>query len=431
MGWRCIKSSRQDVKQDERLRQTKNAKEKKVSNVKIIRGYKTELDLNNRQTTDCLRHAGVARFAYNWSLATKKTVMDQNKDKPRDQWEKLPNAIELHRKLNQLKQTDFPWMYDVSKCSPQEALRNADRAFQNFFRRCKDKKTGKYKGKVGFPKFKSKHKSIGSFRLTGTIKVSADSIQLPVLRTLKLKERGYLPQDAKILSATVSEHAGRWFVSIQVEEDIPEQQYQKDEHSTVGVDLGIKTLATVSDGTSYANPKALKRNLRKLKRLGRSVSRKSKGGKNRNKAVKRLARLHYRISCIRKDVLHKMTTHLTKTKSVIGIEDLNVKGMMKNNSLAQAIADVGLGEWRRQLEYKGKLYDCEIVVVDRFFPSSKLCNVCGMINEKLTLADRQWVCGCGVEHDRDYNASVNLEHVATSSMETINACEGRPPLSAA
>jgi putative transposase len=396
--------------------------------VTIIRGYKTELSLNNKQTTDCLRHAGTARFTYNWALNAKKSVMDKNKGKPKEQWKPLPNAIELHRLLNQLKQTDFPWMYCSSKCAPQEALRNLDKAFANFFRKCKLRKQGKFKGKCGFPKFKSKKKGIGSFRLTGTIKVFDGVVQLPNMGKLKLKERGYIPTNAKILSATVSEHAGRWFVSIQVEEDVPEQQYQKDEHSIVGVDLGVKTLANVSDGTSYTNPKALKRNLRKLKRLSRSVSRKTKGGRNRKKAVRKLAHLHYRISCIRRDVLHKITTHLTKTKSVIGIENLNVSGMLRNHCLAQAIADVGFGEWRRQLEYKGNLYNCKIVVVDRFFPSSKLCSVCGAVNEELTLADRKWVCGCGVEHDRDFNASVNLEHVAASSMETINACEVGLPL---
>jgi len=336
----------------------------------IIRGYKTELKLNNKQRTACLKHAGAARYTYNWGLAIKQEVLDRNKDKSKEDREKVPNAIELHRRLNQLKKEELPWMYENSKCAPQEALRNLDRAFDNFFRRCKLKKQGKHRGKLGFPKFKSKKKGIGSFRLTGTIKVFDDAIQLPRLGRLRLKECGYIPVDGKILSATISEHAGRWFVSVQIEESEPET-FTTNDNLVAGVDLGVKTLATVSDGTTYENPKALKSNLRKLKRLSRSVSRKRKGGQNRRKAVKRLARKHYRISCIRKDVLHKMTTELTKTKSVIGIEDLNVKGMMRNHCLAQAISDVGFGELRRQLEYKGKLYNCEIVVVDRFFPSSR------------------------------------------------------------
>lgn len=391
--------------------------------MKIIRGYKTELHLNNKQITNCLKHAGAARYAYNWGLSQKQQAYDAK--------EKSPNAIELHRRLNRLKKTDLPWMYESSKCAPQEALRNLDRAFDNFFRKCKQKKQGKHKGKVGFPKFKSKKKGIGSFRLTGTIRVFENSIQLPRLGLLKLKERNYLPVDAKVLSATISERAGRWFVSIQVEEDVQVKITEKDEHDVVGVDLGIKTLATVSDGTSFDNPKALKNSLRKLRRLGRAVSRKKKGSSNRKKAVRRLAKRHYKISCIRNDILHNLTTQLTKTKSVIGVEDLNVKGMMRNHCLAQAIADVGFGEFRRQLEYKGQLYGCEIVLVDRFFPSSKLCSSCGAINDNLKLSDRSWTCDCGTVHDRDFNASYNLENVAASSSETLNACEGGLPLAVA
>jgi putative transposase len=366
--------------------------------MKIQRGCKTELLLNNKQKTACLKHAGAARYAYNWGLNQKKIALD-NKTK-------VPNAIELHRRLNAIKPTELPWMYEVSKCSPQEALRNLDKAFGRFFQK-----------KGGFPKFKSKKKGIGSFRLTGAIKVTENSIQLPRLGTLRLKEHGYLPTASKVLSATVSEKAGRWFVSVLVEEEMPDWQGQKDEHDIVGVDLGIKTLATVSDGTIYANPKPLKTKLGKLKKLQQSVSRKVKGSQNRKKAVAKVARLHYRISNIRKDTLHKMTTTLAKTKRVIGIEDLNVSGMMKNRCLSRSIADLGLFELRRQLEYKGGWYDCKIVLVDRFFPSSKTCSECGEINDNLTLADREWTCACGVRHDRDINAARNLENVAVSSTE--------------
>jgi len=299
-------------------------------------------------------------------------------------------------------------MYEVSKCSPQEALRNLDRAMINFFEK-----------RAKFPKFKSKKNGIGGFRLTGTIKVEDNAIQLPRLGRLKLKESGYLPKDAKILSASVSERAGRWFVSILVEHDQPEYIGEKDEYSKVGVDLGIKTLATVSDGKVYNNPKPLRTKLRKLRKLNKSLSRKVKGSQNRKKAAKRVAKLHYRISNVRKDTLHKITTALAKTKQVVGIEDLNVSGMMKNHCLAQAIADLGLGEWRRQLEYKGKWYSCLIMPIDRFFPSSKTCHVCGEIKEDLMLSDREWTCeGCGTHHDRDYNASKNIEMVAVSLTET-------------
>lgn len=372
--------------------------------MKIQRGYKTELDLNNKQRTNCLKHAGTARFTYNWGLDQKKIAI-KNKTK-------VPNAMELHKQLNTLKQKDFPWMYDVSKCSPQEALRNLDRAFENFFKK-----------RAKFPKVKSKKHGVGKFRLTGTIKVTDGYVQLPRLGRLKLKEKGYLPTNAKILSATVSERAGHWFVSILVEENLQEQESVKDEYNKVGIDLGIKTLATVSDGTSYPNPAPLKKKLKKLKRLQRAVSRKVKGSKNRRKAADKVARLHYHIANIRRDTLHKMTTKLTKTKLLVGIEDLNVSGMMKNRKLSRAIADLGLFELRRQLEYKGLWYDCLVVPIDRFFPSSKMCHVCGEINENLTLADREWTCeGCGTHHDRDFNASKNIEYAAVSLTEAKNAC---------
>jgi putative transposase len=323
--------------------------------------------------------------------------------------EKIPNAIELHRQLNELKQTELGWMYEVSKCSPQEALRNCDTAFQNFFRKCKQK----VKGKKGFPRFKSKKNGLGSFRLTGTIKVFEKYVQLPRIGKLKLKEYNYLPVKTKILSASVSEKAGRWFVSIQVEEEIIPPISKPD--VKVGVDLGIKQLAVTSDGEIFDNPKALRTNLNKLQRLGRKVSRKDKGSKNRKKAAKRLAKHHFRIACIRKDAIHKITTHLTKNKSSIVLEDLCVSGMMKNRKLSRAIADLGLFEFRRQIEYKGKWNACEVQFADRFYPSSKRCSSCGKIKDDLQLSDRVYECECGNEIDRDLNAAINLLNYCTVS----------------
>lgn len=366
--------------------------------MQIQRGYKTEIDPNNKQRTLLCKNAGAARFAFNWALNLKKQAFESKT--------KIPNSIELHRNLNDLKQTDFPWMYDVSKCSPQEALRNCDTAFNNFFRKCKQKT----KGKKGFPKFKSKKNGLGSFRLTGTIKVTNSHVQLPRLGKLKLKEHDYLPLNAKILSATVSE---RWFVSLQVEETINPPNKPE---AVIGVDLGIKTLAVCSDGQIFKNPKALRSNLELLKRRSRQMSRKVKGSNNRKKAAKKLAKVHCKIANIRRDSIHKITTQLTKTKSRIVIEDLNVSGMMKNRKLSRAISDLGLFEFRRQLEYKGKWYGCQIDVANRFFPSSKMCSCCGAIKHDLTLADRTFVCEeCGLIKDRDLNASCNLESYTVSS----------------
>jgi putative transposase len=367
----------------------------------VLRAFKTELDLNNKQKTACVQHAGAARFAYNWGLARKQEAFARG--------EKTPSAIDLHRELNALKKTELTWMYSVSKCAPQEALRDLDKAFANFFRRVKDKRSGK-KIKAGFPRFKSKRHGLGGFRLTGAIHVFEKAIKLPRLGVLHLKERGYLPTvGVHILSATVSEKAGRWFVSLHVEMEIPNPI--KEENPAAGVDLGINCMAQVSDGTYFENPHALKSALSKLKRLQRVVSRRQKGSVNRQKAVKQLAKAHFRVSNIRKDALHQATSYLAKTKSAVVLENLNVSGMMKNHHLAQAIADVGIYEFRRQLQYKGEWYGCEVLLADRFFPSTKRCSQCG--NEKaVDLAERVYCCEyCGQVIDRDLNAAINLEQL--------------------
>jgi transposase len=205
----------------------------------VQRAYKTELALNNEQITACRKHAGAARWAYNWGLARKQEGYRVTGTSP--------SAIDLHRELNALKQTDMPWMYEVSKCAPQEALRNLDTAFAHFFRRAKLKQQGKLRGKLGYPRFKTKKRGLGNFRLTGSIIVFADAIQLPRLGRLRLKERNYLPISARILSATVSEQAGHWYVSVLVEQ---EHVVPVNRGPVVGVDLGIKTLAPSRMGRS-------------------------------------------------------------------------------------------------------------------------------------------------------------------------------------
>lgn len=273
--------------------------------MQITRGYKTELDLNHQQITACKHHAGAARWAYNWGLHRKQEVY---KTTGRSIW-----SMELHRELNALKQSTFPWMYEVSKCAAQEALRDLDDAFRHFFRRCRLKKEGKYKGKLGYPTFKTKRKGLGSFRLNGSIHVYERAIDLPRLGRLRLKECGYLPMSGvHILSATISEEAGRWFVSVQVEETVPGPPLATGQ--PIGVDVGIKVLAMCSDGTEIANPKALRSELKRLKRLHRRLSRKQKGGKNRAKARIRLARKYARVAHLRRDALHKATSRLTRAR---------------------------------------------------------------------------------------------------------------------
>jgi putative transposase len=382
--------------------------------MRVQRAYKTELDLTDRQVTACRQHAGAARWAYNWGLRVKQEQYRATK--------KNPSAIDLHRELNALKKTDVPWMYQVSKCAPQEALWNLDAAFTNFFRRCALKKHGKWKGKLGYPQFKTKKKGLGSFRLTGRIVVSDKAIVLPRLGRLRLKERDYLPtsDQVQILSATVSEQAGHWYVSLQVEQ---EQAVPQNTGPVVGIDLGIKNLATLSDGEVIANPRHLKRRLKKLKRFQRVVSRRQKGGKNRRKAVSKLAKLHRQIKSQRRNTLHQVTTRLAKTKSVLVIEDLGVSGMLQNHNLAQAIGDAGFAEFKRQLLYKAAWYGARVLLADRWEPSSKTCSGCGWRDSELALSTRTFLCQqCGLVLDRDLNAAINLAKLAGSLSDSLNAC---------
>ncbi len=452
--------------------------------MQITRGYRTELDLNNHQITACKKHAGAARWAWNWGLARKQAVYQESK-----RW---IGAMELHRELNELKQTEIPWMYEVSKAAPQEALRDLDQAYRNFFRRVRLKKEGKWKGKLGFPKFKTKRKGLGSFRLTGAIHVYEKAIELPRLGRLRLKECGYLPTSGvHILSATVSEEAGRWYVSVQVEEEValppPATGFP------LGVDLGSKTLAQCSDGRAVANPKALRSELGRLKRLHRRLSRKQKGSKNRAKARVILARTYARLAHIRRDALHKGTSLLTravlspeergsrlaeiaaslpepkaKVKARIGkrtqpaeppplpehiarkvkqkhikqvlrrartvdaplrpsmtiLEDLNVDGMRRNRKLALSISDVGFGEFKRQMTYKAVWQGGTLLLADRWFPSTKMCSGCGHVKAEMDLSERVYVCDtCHLVIDRDLNAALNL---AQLSHEVLKLAKQNP-----
>ena len=367
--------------------------------MKIQRAYKTELKPNNKQRTVLLKHAGSARFAYNWGL---NRVQEKTSK---------PNAMQLHRELNARKKDDFPWMYEVSKCAMQESLRDLEKAFKNFFRGCKENK------KIGFPKFKSKSKGIGGFRLTGTINVESRRIRLPRLGWLRLKEADYLPVDKHILSATVSERAGRWFVSVLVNEEIEPQQTTGE---VLGIDLGIKSLATCSDGVSYDNPKALHKYEKKIKRLQRHMmKRQQKGSRRRKLTQRKIAKLWMKISNIRKDSIQKATTDIVKTKrpSVVVLEDLNVKGMVKNHCLAKSVHDACMRQFRTTLEYKQSWAGGEIEYADRFYPSSKTCSKCGHVKAELGLEERVYKCyNCGESLDRDLNAAINLSVYTVSSI---------------
>jgi putative transposase len=305
-------------------------------------------------------------------------------------------------------------MSEVTKNAPQQAIKNLGGAFKNFF-----------EGRAKYPNFKRKGVSHDSFRADpGTDKLHPNAVEtdgkrvkLPIIGWVRMREPVRFPGSIK--SASVSRTADRWFVSLTVE--VVHTPAVRETQAVGGCDLGVKALATLSNGSTTEGPKALRKNLKKLRRHSRALSRKVKGSANRRKAKAQLARLHARIANIRKDALHKLTTDLVRRFDVIGIEDLNVRGMMANGSLSRAVADVGMFEFRRQLDYKAAMHGVRLIVADRWYPSSKTCSDCGSIHAGLTLSDREWTCdACGVAHDRDHNAAINLMNMAASS--AVTAC---------
>ncbi len=356
----------------------------------MVISHKIEIKPNKTQERLLKQSCGTARFVYNWAL---------------DEWQKQygvglrPSAMALKKQFNAIKKDQFPWASDVCRDASNTGFENLDKAFKNFFR-----KTAKY------PRFKKKGKR-DSFQVANDkFYVKGLRVHLPRMGKVKLTE---IPRfTGKIMNGTVSRTAHKWFISITF--DVQDAIFtQCENQATVGIDLGIKKLAVLSDGKQFEGAKSLRKATAKLARQSKLVSRKVKGSNNRKKAVERLARTHYRVSCVRSDSIHKLTSFVTANYQHIAIEDLNVSGMIKNHKLARSLADQSFGELRRQLEYKAKLYGNTLVAIDRFFPSSKACSVCGQINDGLALVVREWTCeGCGTCHDRDLNAARNIVNKA-------------------
>jgi putative transposase len=358
----------------------------------MLLGFKTELKVNNNQKTQLAKHCGVARHAWNWGLGLTKQILDHNRDNPQDKI-KFPTAVDLHKWLVALVKPECPWYYEVSKCAPQYALRQLSDAWKQAFKKVKKP-----------PRFKKKGRG-DSFTVDGSLKVDHFAVKVPVIGWLKTYER--LPVEYQPKSFTISRTADRWFVSWKIE---VESTNEIKTVSVVGVDLGVKTLASLSTREVFEGAKSYRKYEKKLSRLQWLHRHKQRGSSNWKKAQTQRARLHRKIANIRKDTLHKLTTYLAKNHSKIGIEDLNVSGMLANHKLAKAIADMSFYEFRRQLTYKCELYGSELVVIDRWFPSSKTCSECGTIKETLSLSKRVFKCDhCGFECDRDLNASINLE----------------------
>jgi putative transposase len=366
------------------------------------RAYKFRIYPTPEQETVLRKTIGCCRFVYNWALAIKREAwVMQKKNISHDNISKLLTSLK--------KLPDNEWLNDVSSVSLQQSVRNLDAAFNNFF-----KKRSQY------PVFKIR-KNGGSARfIQNAIKVEGEKFFLAKIKDpIKVIWHRKLPSAPNQCSVSLNA-AGQWFASFLCEEEIT---HLPPSPNRVGIDMGIENFATLSDGRKFQSPKSVRKLRKKMARLQRLHSRKVKGSKNREKARLKVARLHQRIADTRKDFLHKLSAQLVRENQAIALEDLAVSNMVKNRKLSRVISEQGWRDFRTMLEYKCEWYGRELLVVDRFFPSSKTCSCCGAKAE-LTLKDRVWSCACGATHDRDVNAAKNI----LAAGQVVSACgvDGRP-----
>jgi len=354
----------------------------------IFKSFKFRIYPNKKQEILLAKHFGANRFVFNHYLNSRKeSYLGEDK--------KSLNYYDNANDLTQLKKDEnFNWLKEINSQSLQSSIRNLDTAYNKFFRK-----------QTKFPRFKSKYDR-QSFKIPQNVLIKDNKLNIPKFKE-GIKINLHQEIEGKISFATISKSAtDKYYVSITCE--VNHKPFRKT-GSKVGIDTGIKDLAILSDGKVYENIKTLKSNLKKLKYEQRQLSKKVKGSSSRNKQRKNLALVHEKITNVRKDYLHKISTEIIKNQDVICIEDLAVKNMMKNHKLAQAFADVSLGSFYSMLEYKAKWNDKTIIKIDRYFPSSKMCSNCSWINQDLTLKDREWICpSCNTTHDRDFNAAKNI-----------------------
>ena len=358
----------------------------------MIKAHKIRLHPMPEQEVYFVKAAGTARFCYNWARAEWEQQYEAGEK---------PSALKLRTQFHALRKEQFPWTYEVTKCAIEGAFMDVGAAFKNFF---EGRKAGR---KTGFPQFKSKKRSKQSFYLSNDKFTVGDQwIKVPKLGRVNMAES--LRFSGKILSARISKTASWWFVSITVE--MPDET-PVNTRPPVGVDAGLNRLATLSDGRKYENQRPLVHHLKKLRRLNKELARRTKGGKNWLKTKEKLARAHYEIACLRLDWLHKLTTEIAATSGIVGIEDLHVKGLIRNRCLARSFSDAAVGKLLDLLESKVKSRGGLLIKVDRFYPSSQLCHCCGTRKTDLKLENRVFECpnlDCEYVGDRDENAAINL-----------------------
>ena len=368
-------------------------------------------------------HAGAARFAYNAGLARVKEALDNGESADwshyslRRWWNANKDELAVNRTTGEV------WWSQNSKEAYSGGLRSLSQGLSNWSKSRKGQRKGK---RVGFPKFKSKNATMRfAYSTDFTAPTAGDpyGLKLPRIGRVHCMENVYkLVNGAHLVRVSVSRRAGCWYASLTVEREPTATQAPKG--GAVGVDLGVKSLATLSDGTVVPNPRALNTKLSALRKAQRALSRKVKGSARREKAKGRVARLYARVADVRSDAINKATTMIADTYGTVCIEDLHVAGMVKNHHLARSLSDAALGEFRRQLEYKTARTGAVLRVVDRRFPSSKTCSNCGVVKAKLSLSERVFNCDdCGASMDRDLNAAINIR-VAGSAPETLNAHGG-------
>ena len=384
---------------------------------------KIRLDPTPRQERMLASHAGAARFAYNAGLAHVKDALE-NGEAPewshyalRRWWNANKDALAVNPA------TGVVWWSQNSKEAYSMALRDLAQTLSNWAKSRKGQRKGK---RVGFPRFRTKNHAMRfAYSTAFTAPTASDpyGLKLPRVGRVHCMENAHKRVNgARLIRVSVSHRAGCWYASLTVERESTPTSAPKGH--TVGVDLGVKNLATLSDGTVIPNPRALNTRLQALRKAQQALSRKTKGSARRRKAQERVARLHARVADVRADAINKATTMIARTYSTVCIEDLNVAGMVKNRRLARSVSDASLGEFRRQLEYKTARTGAALHVVDRWYPSSKTCSECGAVKAKLPLAERTYRCdGCGLAIDRDLNAAINIK-VAGSAPETLNAHGG-------